>query len=119
MFKPDLIHIEDQQVSCYIGVPDDERAIPQELLISTVFSSFKTENTKEDDIEGTVDYFSVSQKIDSVAQERPRKLIETLAEDIAQMVLTDFAVDEVSVMIKKFILPNTKYVGVSITRFRK
>ena len=44
------------------------------------------------------------------------KLIETLAEDLAAMILADFHVAEVSIEIEKFILPNTQCVGVAITR---
>jgi dihydroneopterin aldolase len=51
-----------------------------------------------------------------VAAARPRKLIETLAEEIAQAILAGFAVKKVEVEIRKFILPDAEWVGVAIER---
>jgi len=44
---------------------------------------------------------------------RPRKLIETLAADIAAAVLEDPAASGVSVEVRKFILPGTRWVAVT------
>lgn len=69
-----------------------------------------------DDIARTVDYHAVTIRVDEVAASKPRKLIETLAEDLAAMILDEFPVSRVTVEIEKFILPNTTCVGVSVTR---
>ncbi len=45
----------------------------------------------DDDVARTIDYAAVAKAIRALAAERPRKLIETLAEEIAQLVLDDFA----------------------------
>ena len=50
------------------------------------------------------------------ASKHPRKLVETLAEDLAEMILSEFAVREVTIEIEKFILPDTESVGVAVTR---
>ena len=116
MKEKDQIFIRGQKVSCHIGVPDQERSEPQELIIHTRFSSSASSKTLEDDIDQTIDYHAVYLRIDEVASSQPRKLIETLAEDLAAMILSEFSVTEVSVEIEKFILPNTQCVGVAITR---
>ena len=53
------------------------------------------------------------------AESPPRQLIETLAEDIATLVLACFSVcAEVDVELRKYILPDTDYVAVRLTRRR-
>lgn len=116
MKSKDQIFIRGQVVTCHIGVPDEERSVPQDLVVHTRFSPSPSGSKGNDDIEQTVDYHSVYSRIIQVATSCPRKLIETLAEDIADMVLSEFAVNEVSIEIEKSILPNTDCVGVAITR---
>lgn len=116
MKSSDQIFIRGLKVSCHVGVPDEERAEAQELLINTTFSPFESEGSLNDNIAGTIDYYAVSVRIGEVASEKPRKLIETLAEDFAEMILSEFAVSTVTIEIEKFIMPNTRCVGVNITR---
>lgn len=116
MKKHDQIFIRGQKVSCHIGVPDEERAELQELIVHTKFSPSISSPSYNDQIDQTIDYHAVYLRIEEVAASRPRQLIETLAEDLAAMVLTEFKVAEVSIEIEKFILPNTECVGVAITR---
>lgn len=112
----DQILINDLRIRCCVGVPDEERAQSQELLVSVVLFPLPSEDPLDDDIHRTVDYYAVSLRLEAVAQEKPRKLIETLAEDLAATVLAEFAVASVQIEIKKFILPNTRSVGVIIRR---
>jgi dihydroneopterin aldolase len=116
MKEEDQIFIRGQKVSCHIGVPEEERAETQELIIHTRFSSSRSSQSFDDQIDQTVDYHAVYLRINEVAASKPRQLIETLAEDLASMILAEFQVAEVSIEIEKFILPNTKCVGVAITR---
>ena len=116
MKEEDQIFIRGQRVSAHIGVPDEERANAQELVVHTRFSSSMRSQSSSDQIDQTVDYHAVYLRINEVAASKPRQLIETLAEDLAAMILADFHVAEVSIEIEKFILPNTQSVGVSIPR---
>ena len=116
MKEKDQIFIRGQKVSCHIGVPDQERSELQELIIHTRFSTAASSQMLGDDIDLTIDYHAVYLRIDEVASSKPRKLIETLAEDLAVMILSEFSIVEVSIEIEKFILPNTQCVGVAITR---
>ncbi|MBT8036415.1 MAG: dihydroneopterin aldolase [Verrucomicrobiae bacterium] len=116
MKRSDQIFIRGLRVSSYVGVPDEERAEAQELVINATFSPMSSPGPLEDDLARTIDYHAVAVRLDEVAGSRPRKLIETLAEDLAAMVLDEFPVTVVHLEIEKFILPNTRCVGVSITR---
>ena len=113
----DRILICDIETQCSIGVPDEERQTPQRLLISLELEGDFTKASVEDNLMTTIDYHEVYLRVKEVCAERERKLIETLAEDIASSILTKFRVKCVTVEIKKFILPATAYVSVKIERF--
>jgi len=115
---PDAITIEGLRAITHVGVPDAERSSPQEVAISVRMVPAKPLAGLEDRIEATVDYYEVSKCLLKLAAARPRKLIETLAEDVAKMLLAEFALAEVDVEIRKFILPETEYVSVRIHRTR-
>ena len=107
-----LIEIIGLKVSSLIGVPDEERLMSQDLLIDVTIKPSNSLYELDDKIENTVDYFMVYELIKSISSSGERKLIETLAEEIINNIKSKFTVEEVEVRIKKFILPNTKFVSV-------
>jgi FolB domain-containing protein len=115
----DLIRVVDLEVQARIGVPEEERAVPQRLLVSVEMRvrSFAAA-AKDDDLAGTVNYADVAERLKSVAAGSEVKLIESLAEKMARVVLAEFAVESVRLEIKKFILTETRYVAVEIERVR-
>lgn len=110
----DQIIIRGLRFQTKIGVPDEERASHQELRahLTLTVESFP----KGDEIDETIDYKAVADEITALAGERERKLIETLAQDIAAYVLEKFSVRKVRVELEKRILPDTDWVGVVIER---
>ena len=114
----DQVFIRGLKVACHIGVPDEERAESQEVLINITMARKECSVTEplNDDISRTIDYYAVAVRVEAIAEARPRKLIETLSEDIAATILREFAIASITVEIEKFILPNTRCVGVVITR---
>ena len=112
----EIVKIRELEVTTFIGVPDEERADQQMLKVDVDMTPVVRFRELGDEIDGGVDYYQVSLRIKSLAMEHSRKLIETLAEDIATMVLKDFDVSEVRVEIYKYILPDTKSVGVELKR---
>jgi dihydroneopterin aldolase len=115
---PDCILIEALELSSHIGVPDEERAAAQRLTVSLVLEPLRDFPELEDRIENTVDYFALSEFVKTLSLARPRRLIETLAEDIATELLARFPLRAVEVELRKFILPDTKFVAVKIWRER-
>jgi dihydroneopterin aldolase len=113
----DLIRVIDLEVHTYIGVPEEERRNPQRLLVSFELSvdSF-THAASTDNIAWTIDYANVARHIQQVAARRSRKLLETLAEEIAVDLLNAFPIRKVTLEIKKFILHDAQYVSVRIER---
>jgi len=113
------IVIRRQAVSCFIGVPEGERAERQILHLTVEMVPERNFASLCDRLELTVDYDKVAGRIGELAGERPRKLIETLADEIARMILKEFSAREVSVEIEKDILPETEAVLVRTRRMRK
>jgi FolB domain-containing protein len=115
----DLIRVVDLEVWTHLGVPEEERAHPQKLLVSLemTIDSFAGA-AKADDVSLTIDYFAIAQRVKSFTAERPRRLLETLAEEIAADLLKTFPIKKLTLEIKKFILPDARYVSVKIERRR-
>ncbi len=113
----DLIRIVDLEVFAHIGVAEEERCDAQRLLISLELRIESiAEAAKTDDLARTVNYFDVAQRIRLTAAKRPRKLLETLAEELAAETLSAYPVRNVALEIKKFILADAQYVSVRIER---
>jgi dihydroneopterin aldolase len=114
---PDLIRVNELEVMAHIGVPDDERLQPQRLLISMEMSldSF-AHAAKTDSVGWTVHYGEVVERVKQVVAKRHRKLLETLAEDIAFEILKGFQIRKITIEIKKFVLPDAQSVSVKIER---
>ena len=113
----DLIRIVDLEVHAHIGVPDEERAHAQKLLVSVEMSvdSF-SHAAATDSLAKTVNYYDVAQHVKHFAQAHPRKLLETLIEELAHNLLMKYPVKTITLEIKKFILPDARYVSVKVTR---
>lgn len=109
------IIIKDLAVNYRVGVPDAERAKPQKLLITLEMEYDFSAAVQKDDINGTVDYAMVSQRLLNFGDRRSWKLIETLAYEIAETITREFRLKSVQVEIKKFIIPEAKYVAVRIS----
>jgi len=106
------ILIDSLRVKTWIGVPDAERMDAQEIEIDIRIQPTRSFAEMQDDINLTVDYAAVCQRVSEVAAERPRRLIESLAQEICEMILKEFAATLAEVEIRKFILPETRHVAV-------
>ena len=115
----DHIQIKGLRLVTRIGVPDEERAIPQSVSANLVISLAKSFKGFDDKIEHTIDYYRVSQRLREIAATGARRLIETLAEDLAASVIAFDGVCAVTLEVVKFILADCESVSVSITRARE
>jgi dihydroneopterin aldolase len=113
----DLIRVVDLEVEAHIGVSHEERARAQRLLVSLEMGveSFRAA-AAADDVALAVNYFDVTQRMKRLIAGRRYKLLETLVEEIATDLLKTFPIKTVTVEIKKFILPDARWVSVQITR---
>ncbi|HEV2327933.1 MAG TPA: dihydroneopterin aldolase [Verrucomicrobiae bacterium] len=108
------ITITDLEVFYCVGVPDEERARPQRLLLTVEMGFDFSAAAKSDSIADTIDYFAVSQRLLKFGEGKSWKLIEKLAADICEMILAQFRPQTVTVEVKKFPIPQARYVSVTV-----
>jgi len=113
------IRIVDLEVFLRVGVPDLERATKQRLQLSVELEFDFSTAARTDEVTNTIDYFAVSQRLLNFGKGRSWKLIEKLATDIANTILIEFKPAAVSVEVKKFIIPEARYVSVAVTKRRE
>ncbi len=116
--ESDEIRIEELELEARIGVPDAERVHLQRIVLSIAMKTPHGFRELNDDLRKTVDYAAVANEAKQFVSKRVVKLIETLADELAMHLLRLFDLAEVSVEIRKFVLPQTKYVAVRVTRTR-
>ena len=112
----DEILIQGLDLPVRIGVPEDERASWQVLSADLIMRPRLRFEEMDDQISSTIDYQAAALAVKALAAARPRQLIETLAAEIAAMILEQFAAAWVSVTLRKRILPGTDAVAVRIER---
>ena len=99
--RRDRIVIPALPVRSHIGVSAEERAEEQELRVSLELLLDLSPAGKLDDLNHSVDYVAVVEAVRQAAASRPRRLLETLAEDLARTILSRFGAEGVRVRIEK------------------
>jgi FolB domain-containing protein len=112
------ISIIDLEIYCRVGVPDEERARPQRLLVTVDMEYDFSSAATSDRIGRTIDYSEVSKKLLKFDQRRSWKIIESLATDISKAIQTEFNPEKVTVEVKKFSVPQAQYVSVTVSAQR-
>jgi dihydroneopterin aldolase len=112
----DKILIRDLEVHFCVGVPDEERAQPQRLLITVEMETDFSLAVRDDSLALTIDYQAVCQWITRLGEGRSWRLLETLASEIADRILREFKPKSIDVQIKKFIIPQARYIAVQLNR---
>ena len=110
------ISIVELGVLYCVGVPDEERARSQRLLLTVDMDVDFSVAAQTDSITDTVDYYAVSQRLLIFGEGRTWKLVEKLAVDICEMILTEFKPQSVTVEVKKFPIQQARHVSVTATR---
>jgi 7,8-dihydroneopterin aldolase/epimerase/oxygenase len=111
-FSGEWIEIRDLEVSGNIGVPENERENPQKLLVSLRFQIETSFAALNDQLEKTIDYAAVASRVEQVVATTKAHLIEKLVSDIGDTLMATFPIKRLEVELRKFILPNTRYVSV-------
>lgn len=113
----DKIFIQDLKIKTLIGVHAWEQQVPQTLLLD-IELAFNSQNAANADaLNETIDYVSVVETIQQFTNNQHFQLIETLAEKMAGLLLSEFAIEHCRLRINKLgVLPNCRALGIEITR---
>jgi 7,8-dihydroneopterin aldolase/epimerase/oxygenase len=112
------ISIVDLEVFYSVGVTEEERAKPQRLLISVDLSYDFSAAAVSDRIEKTINYQKLAEEILKFGEHRSWKLLEKLVVNMAEMIWAHYRPNAVLVEVKKFAIPQARYVSVSYTKSR-
>ena len=96
----DKIIIEKAPFLTKIGVSEEERAQLQEILIDIVIYYNIKKAAESDDIRNSINYSEIYSKIKPIAEQQC-KLIETMAEKIAELILCNYHIEKIKVRVKK------------------
>lgn len=115
----DRIFIEGLQVETVIGVYDWERSLRQRLVFDITLATDIKPAAQKDDINQTLDYKTISDRVIAFSESKSHQLIETLAEQVAALILQEFNVHWLAVKLSKpGALPKANNVAVYIERSR-
>jgi dihydroneopterin aldolase len=114
---PDTIFLRDLRIDTVVGIWNWERKIRQTVSIDLEMGADVGLAAQHDDIEYTLNYKAVAKRIQSFVGESAFQLVETMAERIADVILTEFAVPWVKVTVNKpGAIRGARDVGVRIYR---
>lgn len=117
-FSEDAIHVEQMEMFAHVGVPDHERDKPQRITVTVTAWPQASLHGLGDDIGSTINYSAIARLVRDVVDERRDKLIETLAERIAERLLRDLPARRLRIELRKFVLPDAQFVSVTMIRER-
>ncbi len=116
----DRILISDLLVRCVLGVREEERREKQDVVLNLALDTDLRKAGQSDRLEDSVDYRSVKKRIVSMAETSQFRLVEALAEAVAEICLEHRAVSRALVRVEKpGALRFARSVGVEIIRERK
>ena len=116
----DVIYIRDLRIDAVIGVYDWERRVKQTLVFDLEMASDIRRAAETDEIEDTLNYKAVAKRVIQYVSESEYRLVETLAEKVAAMILAEFDVPWLRLQLnKQGAVRGARDVGVVIERGSK
>jgi D-erythro-7,8-dihydroneopterin triphosphate epimerase len=97
----DKIFIRELALRCIIGIYPEERVEKQDIIINLEMGCDLRKAGRSDDLRDTVDYKNIKKAILKLVEKSSYLLIESLAENIADIALADDKVQQVVVTIDK------------------
>jgi dihydroneopterin aldolase len=118
-YHGDRIFLRGLTAQCIIGFIDWERRTPQTLLIDLEIPCDCTLAARHDRVEDTIDYKRVAKRVLAWLPETQFHLVETLAHQLALLLLAEFSLEWVRVSVNKpGAIRDSRDVGVSLERRR-
>lgn len=115
----DRIFLRELAVECVIGFIEWERRVKQTVLIDLEMPVDCRAAARVDEVEATLDYKKVAKRVIAFVEASEFKLVETLAQRIALLILGEFGVEWVCVSVNKpGAIRGSRDVGVTIERTR-
>ena len=118
-YSGDRIFLRGLTAECVIGFIDWERRVKQTVVVDLELPVDCRHAAVTDDVTDTVDYKKVSKRVLAFIEASEFKLVETLAQRLAMLILEEFAIEWIRLSINKpGAIRNSRDVGVAIERSR-
>ncbi|EWS70898.1 dihydroneopterin aldolase [Vibrio vulnificus BAA87] len=113
----DKVFIEQLEVITTIGVYDWEQQIKQKLVLDIEMAHDNRPAGKSDDVADALDYAQVSEAVLNHIESGRFLLVERVAEEVAELIMTQFSVPWIRIRLAKpGAVPQARAVGVVIER---
>ena len=113
----DIVFIRELRADTIIGVYDWERKVRQTVVLDLEMAGNNIRAAQSDDVADALDYAAVSSRVLSFIENSQFQLIETMAEQVAAIVLEEFGVPWLRLRLcKPGAVPQARDVGVLIER---
>lgn len=113
----DIVFINDLRIETIIGIYDWERKVKQTISLDLEMGADIRKSAETDAIEDTLNYKAVAKRLIAFVGESEYQLVETLAEKITAIVLTEFSVPWVKLTVHKpGAVRGSRDVGVIVER---
>jgi dihydroneopterin aldolase len=117
MANPDLIYIHGLKIHAVLGIHLWEQRIKQMISFDLDLAADVGRAAQSDEVVATINYMEVIACVTEFVANSSFRLLETLAEKVAQLILKEFNINWIRVRaVKVAIVPNVKEVGVLIER---
>ena len=113
----DKIFLSALSVECVVGIWEWERRVKQTVVIDVEMAADIRKAAASDSIDDTIDYKRVAKRLITFVGEAQYQLVETLTEQIARVIVTEFGVSWVKVRLnKRGAIRGARDVGTEIER---
>jgi dihydroneopterin aldolase len=113
----DIIFLHDLRIEAVIGIYEWERRIKQTISLDIEMAVDIRQAAQSDDIAATLNYKAVAKRVSAFVEESQFQLIETLAERVADLILTEFGIPWLRLQVNKpGAIRGARDVGVRIER---
>jgi 7,8-dihydroneopterin aldolase/epimerase/oxygenase len=97
----DIVYIRDLRIAAIIGIYAWEREVKQTVSLDIEMATDIRKAAATDNIDFALNYKEVSKRLIAYVEGRNAQLVETLAEEIAQMILREFSVPWLRLRVSK------------------
>lgn len=116
---PDIVYLRDLKIETVIGIFAWERAIRQKVSIDLEMASDNRRAAATDSIADALDYKAIAKRVIQFVGDSEFQLVETLAERLAELILSEFAVPWLRLRVSKpGAIKGAQDVGILIERSR-
>ena len=113
----DIIFLGALEATTIIGIYDWERETKQTIVLDIEMAFDITKAAETDDIQYTLDYKMVSERVVSFVEQSEFYLVEKLIEEIANILLSEFNTPWVKIVLnKRGAISRARDVGIIIER---